>query len=292
MENLLEEEKELARELAEEERLAAAEAAAFDEQYKGAKAKKKELYAFKEKMKKDEEILKVKDAEYDKQLASGKQLDKLPAKHSQKLQELEQLQNEFVDTEREIEELQSKVLLHSQEVKDTIDEVNSLVSKIKLSSTMPLEEFPQIELIDFHRKIDLIKPYKEGLLKLREKHNAELCKLPELLLQLREEKKACEAKKEAFQIKNETLEKENKKLDEHKSEMLKVKTRTTRCRMTTRGPSFISITLFQMSLGVIEGIKIAVSQSRIKAMEVEEDLKKQLATYNGIKADVERMINE
>ena len=189
-------------------------------------------------MKKDEEILKVKDAEYDKQLASGKQLDKLPAKHSQKLQELEQLQNEFVDTEREIEELQSKVLLHSQEVKDTIDEVNSLVSKIKLSSTMPLEEFPQIELIDFHRKIDLIKPYKEGLLKLREKHNAELCKLPELLLQLREEKKACEAKKEAFQIKNETLEKENKKLDEHKSEILKVKTQTTRCGLPTGGSSF------------------------------------------------------
>ena len=43
---------------------------------------------------------------------------------------------------------------------------------------------------------------------------------------------------------------------------------------------------------MIEDIKTKVSQSRNRAMEVEEELKTQLAIYDGIKAEFERMINE
>ncbi len=107
-----------------------------------------------------EEELALKDIEYDKQLASGKKMDNLVNRHAQKVQQLDNLQNTYVELGNQKEDLQKKLLKKSGEVAEKISGMNDLVNKIKLSSSVSINEFPQIELLDFHKKTDIIQRYK------------------------------------------------------------------------------------------------------------------------------------
>ena len=64
-----------------------------------------------------------------------------------------------------------------------------MVKKITLSSSLDIEEFPKFNLLDFHKKHDLIKNYKDRLLEIRKEYNTNICKLPEQLSLCREEYK-------------------------------------------------------------------------------------------------------
>lgn len=77
---------------------------------------KKEICVLKEKLANSEKEIAIKDSEYDKQLASGKQIDNLPTRHAQKLQELESLQNIYVELETKTDELHMKLIQKTQEV--------------------------------------------------------------------------------------------------------------------------------------------------------------------------------
>jgi hypothetical protein len=160
LETLLQEEQELLRQLAEEERLWNEEKIDLEDRSNRVKIKRKDLISSKEKLKNLEDEIAKKDSLYDKQISSGKELDNLPTRHAQKLQQLENLQNVFVELENKTDELHCKLMQKSQEVKDIINSANELANRIKLSSSLQLNEFPQLELIDLHKRNDLIKEYK------------------------------------------------------------------------------------------------------------------------------------
>ena len=122
-----------------------------------------------------------KDAEYDKQLESGKKIENLQNRHAQRANELEALQMHFVDLEQKKDQIQMqlmnkteevsgskmyysidkiKILMWFKKVKEAVNSINEMVNKIKLSSSIELNEFPHFNLIDFHKKADLIKTYK------------------------------------------------------------------------------------------------------------------------------------
>ena len=107
-----------------------------------------------------EQELALKDIEYDKQLASGKKMDNLVNRHAQKVQQLDNLQNTYVDLGNQKEDLQKKLLKKSAVVAEKIRGVDDLVNRIKLSSSVSINKFPQIELLDFHKKTDIIQQYK------------------------------------------------------------------------------------------------------------------------------------
>jgi hypothetical protein len=89
---LFQDEQELLRIIAEDEKGLNKDKNEFDELCKIIKADSKDVRSLKEKLKQAEEEIFIKDSEYDKQLSSGNQLDNLPVKHAQKVQELENLQ--------------------------------------------------------------------------------------------------------------------------------------------------------------------------------------------------------
>ena len=66
---------------------------------------------------------------------------------------------------------------------------NEIVQKIKLCSTLTIDEFPQLDFIDLHKKKDIIKEYKEKFLSIRNSYNNQMCKLPNELCKIVEEKK-------------------------------------------------------------------------------------------------------
>ena len=123
-------------------------------------AKKERREENRERLKKMEEEISVKDKEYEKQLASGKKLDNLVTRHAQKSQQLDSLQNTYLSLCDQKDDLQSQVIRRTDDVKTKINAINDMVHKIKLSSSIPLNEFPQFELIDFHKKSDFVKEYK------------------------------------------------------------------------------------------------------------------------------------
>jgi hypothetical protein len=125
--------------------------------------KKNENIIQREKLIRMEEEVALKDAEYDKQLASGKQMDNLVNRHQQKVQKLDQLQNNYMDLGKQKDDLQSKVMRKSAEVQEKIGSINDLVNKIKLSSSIAIDQFPQFDFLDFHKKTDLIQQYKVTL---------------------------------------------------------------------------------------------------------------------------------
>ena len=100
----------------EEVRLHAEKKAEVEERMKGNKMQKKETCMIKEKLINSEKEIAIKDIEYDKQLASGKQIDNLPTRHAQKLKELESLHNIYVDLETKTDELHMKLMQKSEEV--------------------------------------------------------------------------------------------------------------------------------------------------------------------------------
>jgi hypothetical protein len=70
-----------------------------------------------------------------------------------------------------------------------ISGVNELINKVKLGSSLPLKLFPLIELLDVHKKQDIVKEYKDQIFKIRESYNSNICKLHEDFSQSKEEKK-------------------------------------------------------------------------------------------------------
>jgi hypothetical protein len=130
------------------------------EKIKTNKKDKKELQSAKENLEKYEKEKAIKDALYDKQLSKGNQLEAISIRSTQKFQELENLQNAYVELEEKTDELHSKLLQKTQNVKDTISLSNALVNNIKLSSSLVLNEFPQLDVIDLHQRNNIIKEFK------------------------------------------------------------------------------------------------------------------------------------
>ncbi len=186
-----------------------------NEKFRRNKQKKKELSAARSKLDKDEQEKLKKDKLYDLQIASGKQLDNVGIRASQKQQELENAQNAFIDLEKKTDELHSKLMMKTQEVKDAISTSNELVNKIKLSSSLTLKEFPQLDLIDLHQQggSNIIREYKDSVLDIRGQYNRHICDLPELIMQQKEEKKMIEKKIENAKTLCNQLEKDFKRVE-------------------------------------------------------------------------------
>ena len=87
-----------------------------EERKKKIKAKRHDNVEVKSTLANMEAEVAVKDAEYDKQLASGKKVENLQNRHSQKAKELEALQTAFVDLEEKKDELQMQLMNKTQEV--------------------------------------------------------------------------------------------------------------------------------------------------------------------------------
>jgi hypothetical protein len=64
-----------------------------------------------------------------------------------------------------------------------------LINKVKLDSTICLDLFPLIEMLDLHKKTDVVKEYKEKVRLIRENYNLNICKLHGEFSESKEEKK-------------------------------------------------------------------------------------------------------
>ena len=53
-----------------------------------------------------------------------------------------------------------RLIFNKKKIKIAISSANDLVNKIVLSSTLSLDTLPQLDLLDFHKKRDMIKEYK------------------------------------------------------------------------------------------------------------------------------------
>ena len=156
----LKNEQELIRLCNEEERSLNLEKIQTEEAKKRVKILKINVNEKKEKLQQMESEISLKDAEYDKQLASGKSMDNLVNRHAQKVQHLDNLQNTYVELCGHKDDIQSKLIGKASEVLDKISVINDIVNKIKLNSPIAISEFPHFDLLDFHKKSDLIKQYK------------------------------------------------------------------------------------------------------------------------------------
>lgn len=101
----MKEEAELKRLIEEEEVGLSNEKLDYEDRIKRNGILKNECASLKEKVDIMERDVAVKEAQYDRQLASGKQLGNLPVKHSQTVKDLENLQNILSEIENEKDEL-------------------------------------------------------------------------------------------------------------------------------------------------------------------------------------------
>ena len=124
------------------------------------KAQKEEICGLNQRMQTSERELNLREIEYNQQKSTCKDLDKIAKKHSQKFQELEALQTNYNDLDVYCDELQKKLMIKSQEVKKLIHCGKEIIDKIKLGSSLTLEELPEISLVDFHKRNDIINKYK------------------------------------------------------------------------------------------------------------------------------------
>ncbi len=205
-ENTIKEERELINTTNENERLLVTAQSEAEDKKKLVKNLRAQNVEMKASLAKMEAEIGVKEAEYDKQLNSGKKVENLQNRHFQRAKELESLQTIFVDLEEKKDELQMQLMNKTQEVKDVIASINDMVKKITLNSSVDIKEFPQFDILDFHKKHDLIKQYKEQLQEIRTDYNANVCKLPEQLSQCREEFKLVEGKIASLRSKIASLE--------------------------------------------------------------------------------------
>lgn len=159
-ENSLKEERELINIVNEHEKKVKKMREENEERKKRIKLKKQSNAELRQTLANMEAEIAIKDVEYDKQLASGKKVENLQNRHSQKAKELEALQTAFVDLEEKKDELQMQLMNKTQEVKLAIAGINEMVNKIKLSSCLEIDEFPTFDILDFHKKSNLIKEYK------------------------------------------------------------------------------------------------------------------------------------
>lgn len=218
LEELLEIEKNLLKEFEATEKEIAQRRAKHQETLKALEQAKKEKKILKEKTENLSKELAIKSEIYDRQIASGKKMENLQARHNQKLQELENLQNEYLEKDKKIDEMHSKLLAKSQELKDVITELNETISKIKLTSGFPIDDLPQIDILDIHKKnTNIIKEFKVALIlsfyyfcglellifynlikekftKVRNTYNQRLCELPNKIATAKNLKKDLEEK--------------------------------------------------------------------------------------------------
>lgn len=223
LESLTQEEQDLMNQLAEEEAQLNALKTNIDETCQRIKIDKKDLHTIKDKLRETESEAAVKDALYDEQLAKGTQMNNLQVKHNQKEKELVKLQNICVDLENAKDTLQGKCILKTQEAKEVIAKANEIVNKIQLNSTLAISEFPQLDVIDLHKKADMIKEYKDQLLAIRHSYNSSICRLPAETSQIEEEKKIAYSKIEMYKSKHATLEKDTRACENILNDLLKKK---------------------------------------------------------------------
>lgn len=214
LDELLQEEQDLIRQCQEAEKEYQKTRGRLEDRGKQNKLHRDEIKASKEKLAQAEAEMAMKDAQYDKQLASGKQMDNLPVKFSQKEQELENLQNVFVELDQKKDSLHSKIMQRVQEIEKMIQSVNDLTTQIKLASSLPLDLFPVIEMLDFHKRIDICKDYKDKMFKIRESFNSSICKLHDVFSQTKDERQMMAERINSHQLKMNQIDAENRKLEE------------------------------------------------------------------------------
>ena len=92
----------------------------FEEKLKFAKGEKIQVNSLKEKLDASEKELAIKDSEYDKQLkiqrGGNNVIENLPVKHSQLVQELDTLQNSFLELENKVGDLYFNQIQKTTEV--------------------------------------------------------------------------------------------------------------------------------------------------------------------------------
>ena len=98
-----------------------------------------------------------KDAENNKQLAGGKNMNNLANRHQQTEQKHEQLQYNYIELKEKRRDLQLKGIKKSSDLNDKIRSINGNVGMIKLSSSIAIDEFPQFESLDFDKKFNNTK---------------------------------------------------------------------------------------------------------------------------------------
>lgn len=213
-ENTIKEELDLKNKLTENEKLLETTRKETEEKRKKLKLLRAKAGKLRGSLKEDTVDIKSKEIQYDKQLKSGMQVQSLQNRSLQKAKELESLQITFVDLEEKKDELQMLLMNKTQEVKDVIKGINDKVKEITLNSSLDIKEFPQFDIMDFHKKHDLIKQYKEQLLEIRKDYNENICKLPEELSKCRVEYKLVENKISNSKSKITTLENQIKSREE------------------------------------------------------------------------------
>ncbi len=87
-----------------------------------------------------------------------------------------------------------------------------------------MELFPLIELLDVHKKQDIVKEYKDQIFKIRESYNSNICKLHEDFSQSKEEKKMVSCLAIIYFVKSEVFKihlqkKIETKIEAHQSKM-------------------------------------------------------------------------
>jgi hypothetical protein len=112
------------------------------------------------KLQSSEKRLIHKEREYEQQKTSCKDVEKLVQKHAKRYQELEQLEKALDEKKEEYDLLQGKILKKTGEVKELINFGKDIINKIKLSSSLTLDEFPELSVTDFHTKNDILAKYK------------------------------------------------------------------------------------------------------------------------------------
>jgi len=193
-EDAINEEKELLGRNKEREKRLTVRNTESDERNKRIKIKKQNQADSKIKLAKMEEKIKVLDDVYDKQVMSGAKMENLQNKHSQKNKELDSTKLIYFDLENKRDNIQMEIMNRTTKVKSIIQQVNEMVTEIKQSSPIEIQDFPSFDILDFHKKNDTIKEYKDELMKIRNKYNEDICKLPEQFAYHREQNKMIDAK--------------------------------------------------------------------------------------------------
>ena len=124
------------------------------------KEETEEIKAMTLKLQSADKRIAFKEREYNQQKSSNEDHENLAMKHQGKYQELDQLQKIIEEKGHEYDLVQAKILKKTDEVKDLINYGKDIIGKIRLESSLPLEEFPELSVTDFHSKTDIINKYK------------------------------------------------------------------------------------------------------------------------------------
>ncbi|CAF0775249.1 unnamed protein product [Brachionus calyciflorus] len=204
---LLKEEEDLKRQLEEEEDAINKEMQEYEDRVKRNGLLKSECANLKEKVIQMEREVAAKDAQYERQLASGKNLGNLPTKHAQTLKELENLQNQVAELDNEKDELYIQLNQKSIDAKNAMNKANEMLKNIKIATNIPVDEIPSLEMTDLHKKNN-INEYMDLIIRIRKEYNEKILELPSQLSNLTGERKMIESKIESYKSTLKNLEQE------------------------------------------------------------------------------------